>query len=99
MEQQVKITQEHQCSPYLIINSTVENKIKYLCSKIPDIEWSGILFYKTLGTYEEGLKVICTDIFLMDIGSSAYTEFNTSSDIAHYIAMNDLFECESGLIH
>lgn len=99
MEQQVKITQEHQCSPYLIINSTVENKIKYLCSKIPDIEWSGILFYKTLGTYEEGLKVICTDIFLMDIGSSAYTEFNTSPDIAHYIAMNDLFECEQALIH
>lgn len=99
MEQQVKITQEHQCSPYLIINSTVENKIKYLCSKIPDIEWSGILFYKTLGTYEEGLKVICTDIFLMDIGSSTYTEFNTSPDIAHYIAMNDLFECEQALIH
>lgn len=35
----------------------------------------------------------------MDIGTSVYTEFKTSPDLAHYIAMNDLFECEQALIH
>ena len=83
----------------MIIGSDVENKIKYLCSKIPDTEWSGVLFYKTKGTYEKDLKVICVDLYLMDIGTTVYTEFNTSPDLAHYIAMNDLFECEQALVH
>lgn len=95
----MEITQNHQVSPYLIVGSDVENKIKYLCNKIPDTEWSGVLFYKTKDTYEEGLKVICVDLYLMDIGTITYTEFNTSPSLAHYIAMNDLFEYEQALIH
>ena len=68
------------------ITENVEEKIRILCKNIWNVEWSGVLFYKTEGSFEDKTLVIkCIDIFQMDIGSNAYTEFNMSPDVASYI--------------
>lgn len=85
----------------LYVPEKVEEKIRYLIRKYPHTEWSGILFYKHSGTFEDNnLKIICEDIYPMDLGTSGWTEFKMNEDVAAYMADNiDLFECETGLIH
>lgn len=81
----------------------VENKIRVLCREIHNVEWSGILFYRINGSFEDGnLRVECVDIFQMDEGSSGYTEFNMSADVMTYmidhpeLISEDVFQ---GLVH
>lgn len=81
----------------------VEKKIRILCREIHNIEWSGILFYKINGSFEDNnLQVECVDIFQMDEGSSGYTEFNMSADVITYMIDHpelmspDIYQ---GLIH
>lgn len=70
----------------LVIPSDVEKKIRLLCQNIWSVEWSGILFYKVEGNFEDkSLTVRCVDIFQMDEGSAAYTEFDMSADVASYM--------------
>lgn len=85
----------------LIIPSDVERKIRYLCTKIPNVEWSGTLFYTYEGSMDDGSLVItCKDIFVMDIGSAAYTEFDMSPDVISYMCDNpELLGVQMGLIH
>ena len=85
----------------LIIPEEVEKKIRYTCQKIWKDEWSGTLFYKPEGSFEEGtLTIRCVDIYVMDIGTAAYTEFDMSPDVVNYMTENpDLLDCQMGLIH
>lgn len=85
----------------LVIPADVENKIRYLCNKISQVEWSGTLFYTYSGSFEEGtLEIRCVDIFLMDIGSQTYTEFDMSPDVVAYMTDRpELLNCQMGLIH
>lgn len=85
----------------LIIPPGVEKKIRYLCSKISQVEWSGTLFYTCSGSYEENnIEVRCVDIFLMDVGSATYTEFDMSPDVIAYMSEHpELLDCQMGLIH
>lgn len=85
----------------LFIPQTIEYKIRYLCSRINDREWSGLLFYKPFGNFEDNsLYIECVDIYPMDIGSSVSTEFMMSSDVIAYMADNqELLDCQIGLIH
>lgn len=84
----------------IIISQEVEAKIRYLCSKINNIEWSGFLFYTYEGSIQnKDLKIICKDIYLKDIGTSGYTEFDTSLDETAYMVDKDLLDCQTGLIH
>ena len=85
----------------LVIPIEVERKIRYLCQKIPNVEWSGTLFYTHKGSMEEGnLVITCKDIFVMDIGSQAYTEFDMSPDVISYMCDNtELLDMQMGLIH
>ncbi len=84
----------------IIITKEVEQKIRYLCTKISNIEWSGFLFYIYEGSIQnKDLKIICKDIYLKDIGNSKYTEFDTSLDETAYMVDNDLMDCQTGLIH
>lgn len=70
----------------IIIPEIVEKKIRLLCKNIWDVEWSGVLFYKVEGSFEDNsLAIRCVDIYQMDIGTSAYTEFNMSADVATYL--------------
>lgn len=85
----------------LTVPTTVEEKIRYLLRKFPQTEWSGVLFYKHEGKFEDGsLHIICQDIYPMDLGDSTFTSFTMDEDVAHYMAENvELFECEMGLVH
>ena len=85
----------------LIIPEDVENKIRFICSQIWKDEWSGTLFYKPEGSFEDGTLVIrCVDIYVMDIGTAAYTEFDMSPDVISYMTENmELLDCQMGLIH
>ena len=87
----------------LHIPEYVETKIRHLCSKIHDVEWSGVLFYKTEGEFaEEGFNITCVDILPMDIGNSTFTNFNDTPDIINYriehpeLSNEHIYE---GLIH
>lgn len=92
-------------TPQLHISEEVNNKIKYICSKISNVEWSGVLVYKSEGDLNDinnlSMKVI--DIYVMDIGSSAHTSFEYDPiDIATAFEQNpDWIENEYrlGLIH
>lgn len=85
----------------LTVPERVEEKIRYLLRKFPHTEWSGVLFYTHEGTFEDNsLVVTCQDIFPMDLGTSGWTEFKMSEDVAAYMADNiELFDCEMGLVH
>ena len=87
----------------IIIPEVVEKKIRLLCKNIWDVEWSGVLFYKVEGSFEDNsLAIRCVDIYQMDIGTGTYTEFNMSADIATYMIDNpELMDGSTyqGLIH
>lgn len=85
----------------MTVPENVEEKIRYLIRKFPSTEWSGILFYTHQGTFEDNdLAITCQDIFPMDLGTSGWTEFKMSEDVAAYMAENiELFDCEMGLVH
>lgn len=85
----------------MIIPKEVEEKIRCICRKVWRDEWSGVLFFTVEGAFKDNSLIIrCEDIYVMDIGSSSYTEFNISPDIASYMANNPkLLDCQMGLIH
>lgn len=85
----------------LIIPIGVENKIRHLCQRVPNVEWSGTLFFTHEGSMEEGnLVITCKDIFVMDIGSAAYTEFDMSPEVISYMCDHpELLDMQMGLIH
>lgn len=86
----------------IVIPKEVERKIRHLCSVVHDVEWSGVLFYRYTGSFEnDDFEVTCVDILPMDIGSSAYTEFDESPDVITYRIDNDLLDenIMEGLIH
>ena len=69
----------------LVIPKEVEAKIRHLCSRVHDIEWSGTLFYKVEGSFDDGsFKATCLDICVMDIGSAGFTQYDDTADIVAY---------------
>ena len=102
MEKQILPQIEKHLDSYkIIIPIEVENKIRYLCNRISEVEWSGTLFYTYSGSYEnKDLEIKCVDILLMDIGSAGYTEFDMSPEVISYMTEHpELMDCQVGLIH
>lgn len=85
----------------LIIPVEVEKKIRFACQKVWSTEWSGTLFFTHEGSFENNDLVIrCVDIYIMDIGTQAYTEFDMNPDVIAYMCENpELLDCQMGLIH
>lgn len=85
----------------LIIPAEVERKIRFTCQKVWNTEWSGTLFFTHEGSFENNDLVIrCVDIYIMDIGTQAYTEFDMNPDVIVYMCENpELLDCQMGLIH
>ena len=85
----------------LIIPAEVERKIRFACQKVWSTEWSGTLFFTHEGSFENNDLVIrCVDIYIMDIGTQAYTEFDMNPDVIAYMCENpELLDCQIGLIH
>lgn len=95
------LLEQQRSSHKLVLHSNLEDKIRFLCSKIPATEWSGVLFYTYKGDFATNdLQINAVDLLLMDIGDSTSTMFNTSTpDIVGYMAEKDLLNCNIGLIH
>lgn len=84
----------------LKINDILEQKIRFMCSRYPTKEWSGILFYNVTGSFEEdNLEIQCVDFFLMDIGTGGSTEFDMGPEVMSYMCYNNLTDYYTGLIH
>lgn len=85
----------------LIIPAEVERKIRFACQKVWSTEWSGTLFFTHEGSFEDNDLVIrCVDIYIMDIGTQAYTEFDMNPNVIAYMCENpELLDCQMGLIH
>ena len=68
----------YKSKPKLIISEEFLEKIKYLCTKISTVEWSGVLLYTIEGTMDNIKELVIhpKDILLMDIGSGAHTSFD-----------------------
>ncbi len=65
----------------LILSEKVVQQIKYLCSKMPTVEWSGVLYHTSEGDIQNPETFICKAeyILLLDKGSAAYTQYDFSS--------------------
>lgn len=85
----------------LIIPAEVERKIRFVCQKVWSTEWSGTLFFTHEGSFEnDDLVIRCVDIYIMDIGTQVYTEFDMNPDVISYMCENpELLDCQMGLIH
>lgn len=61
----------------LSISEKVQQQIKYLCEKIPNEEWSGVLFFETEGTIKEvkNLKLRAIDVVPLNIGTATFTNY------------------------
>ena len=52
------------CNYKIIIPKEVESKIRMLCSFIDTVEWSGILFFKTEGNFDDNNLLIVHSDYL-----------------------------------
>lgn len=72
----------------------------YLCGRIYEVEWSGILLYNTRGEIGEDLEITLEHIYLMNKGTATYTEFEADESIVSFLMKNpQYFDCKKGLIH
>jgi hypothetical protein len=88
--------------PTLIITEELQKKIDYLHSQIRNKEWSGILFCEVGGSISDPNNLVFTgkDIFLMDIGSAAYTEYTFNEELMDaYDANPELMDLKICQIH
>jgi len=76
--------------PNVHITQELLSKIWYLCHRINEVEWSGVLFYKTEGSISDisNLKFTCTDFYLMDKGTGAYTEYESDDSVLSFKIKN-----------
>lgn len=101
-QKEIRLVQKSGTYNYkLIIPAEVEKKIRFACQEVWNTEWSGTLFFTHEGSFENNDLVIkCVDIYIMDIGTQTYTEFDMNSDVIAYMCSNpELLNCQMGLIH
>lgn len=71
----------------LSISKELLEKIEYLCGYFPDVEWSGTLYYKITGDINSpDFAVEAVDLYLQDIGTAAYTEYEFGEEYAGFLA-------------
>lgn len=87
----------------IVIPEKIENYINYLHKTIGATEWSGILFYKLTSGNINKLKDLVFQvemIYPMNIGTSAYTEFDYNSEVMNaYDISEELISCSTGHCH
>lgn len=80
----------------------LQNQIRYLCREVRSEEWSGILFYETEGEFgEDSFSMTAKGLYLMDIGSSTYTEYDPADEKFIKFLMNnpEALKMKKGHIH
>ena len=85
------------------ITSTLESMIRFMCSKSPNLEWSGFVFYRINKMPDSFNKVELTafDMLVMASGTSSYTKFDYSADLIKYMKDKEYLgkSIYYGLIH
>lgn len=85
-----------------MITRPLYHKIVYTNNRINTVEWSGILYYTTKGSIAKPnkLSIICEDVFLMDKGNAAATNYTFDESVVDYMMNNpDLMKMKVGHIH
>lgn len=75
----------------IMISKSLQAQIDYLHEKVGSIEWSGFLFYKVVsGSLDNpsSLVIRAENIYLLDIGSSAYTSREGENGITQEEVIN-----------
>jgi len=87
----------------LILPENVITQINYLHGKVGKEEWSGMLLYDVKSgspAKPEELVLEAKHIYLMDVGTAAYTEYETDGDIVDiYDNIEEAMEWKTGHIH
>lgn len=86
----------------LILSKNLLNQINYAHREIGDIEWSGMLLFKEIeGNIEQNnLTLLCDYVYLLDVGTSAYTEFSVDENIVDmYEDYPEAINSKIGIIH
>jgi len=85
----------------IVLSEQLETKIRTYCALSPEREWSGVLFYKFEGTtFKNGITISANDMYLMDQGTAAHTEFDLNEpEITRYMVFEGLIDHCIGLIH
>jgi hypothetical protein len=86
----------------LILSKNLLNQIAFSHSYVGDIEWSGMLLFKEQsGSLQEGdLELFCDYIHMLDVGTSAYTEFSVDENIVDlYEEFPEAINYKVGIIH
>lgn len=86
--------------PTLIITKELCNKIAFLQQEIGAIEWSGELITREEGSINDldEWKIIAEDLFLCDIGSSAYTSYEVGKESFKTEDIMEMYEKYPGLL-
>lgn len=77
-------------------------QIMTLCGRLPRVEWSGTLFYDVQGEFgEPGFSIEAKELYLQDIGTSSYTEYETNDPEFYQVLMQrpELRTMRMGHIH
>lgn len=87
----------------IIISKDIKNEIDYLHKEVGKTEWSGILVYSFEGGNFKSLKDLkfkAKHIYLMDIGTHAFTSFKYDEKVVDmYDKVDGAIESLTGLIH
>lgn len=72
-----------------------------MCARVPNLEWSGVLHYSTIGNFgEEGFAIVAEETYLMDIGTQSFTGYDYEPDYIEFIMQNpSLMDMKKGHIH
>ena len=83
----------------LSISEDCFNKIKFMCSKINTLEWSGVLLYNVINPDIDNCELEAVDFYPVDKGTAGHTAFEYPVELFDYLINNNLIECKQGLIH
>jgi hypothetical protein len=87
----------------LILPPEILSQITFLHSHVGRTEWSGMLLYDVINgnpSKPETFELEVKHIFLMDIGSAAYTEYEADGDIVDiYDNIPEAMEWKTGHVH
>lgn len=84
------------------ISQKLQNQITWLCGRISQVEWSGVLFYTTSGgTYgDPDFEITAEEVYLMDINTPAFTQYSFDGNFVGMLMANPhLKKMKKGHIH
>lgn len=86
--------------PKVIVTEKLKNQIDWLHEKCGATEWSGELITSEINTINDldNWTIKCEDIFLVDIGSSAYTSYEVDKGGFKSADIIDLYDSYPGLL-